>query len=681
MADLNYTLHKGQFVKEEDLVKKRQESRTTQILLKHGIRLQDPSTQENHDQVRAAIKELFPKIPHDDLEAIVKHAWAEGTGRVGSAHMLDLPRRVQLAVIARIRHQYTDYDRLLRAFEWSEARKMTEPVSLQKLIEWRGEQDVEDDDQLEEMVRETIVIDDDEENGSVANGSEADDEDSATEQGDHSDASIEVTQHLADDTDIGGESTYEGGRHPLLRRFQQVPRRSQRQQNLARQKLAEAFEQRRLRAMGGPPPPYAHPDRVQHRVLTENRSIQTVHVPSGSNGGTPTSFAMGGVVYHPVCQLRFAVGAATGAYKVQIQEAPTSSNAQTLPQQPQGGPPTSHYAPQPTAALGRSEVTYHPSSRHLPHTQDRPVASIERGDGSDRRAAGSDYHPHANYGQVHARPATPEAAYSSKRRRIDPTVQHQQHSSGGFKPLAFSGEVVDLTTPEQPRRQPLLPFNGDVVDLSTPEPRYHPVHPSPLREEVRQVPHDYGGVEPQRRYEHVQHIAPPRQPSPMRISPPRHTQPNVSYRGEADSLAYDPTQPMLQLPQQVDRLSIRPEQHVRPVHHGMPGGWPLSPAPPQQQYYELPPQQSAYPPTVQAPPFYAYPPAPPPRIVYEQQQPSRPTPQPIHGAPAPVQVLPRHVPHPAYGRPPTVPPPLPPTDGAPAPVQVMPRYAPHAEYR
>lgn len=300
VSALNYTVHKGHFIKEEDLIKKQQESSLAKIMNRWGIKSQDPSVQESPDQVRGAIKELFPKIPNEDLEEIVKHAWAEGTGRVGSVQTLDLSRRVQLAVIARIRHTYTDYDRLLRAFEWSEARKMTEPVCLQKLIEWRGESDIEDDDGLEEIVRETIVIDDDDddeeddsESNTMANGSEADDEDSAAEQGDQSDASIEITRHLADDTDIGGESTYEG-RHPLVRRAQYAERRSHRQAMRARQKIAHA------RAAGGQAISYAHPGHLPDCVLTANSNIETVHVPHGPHGSTPSSFERGGVLYRPV---------------------------------------------------------------------------------------------------------------------------------------------------------------------------------------------------------------------------------------------------------------------------------------------------------------------------------------------------------------------------------------------
>lgn len=242
------------------------------------------------------------------------------------------------------------------------------------------------------------------------------------------------------------------------------------------------------------------------------------------------------------------------------------------------------------------------------------------------------------------------------------------------------GEVVDLLTPEQPQRRNPAPFRGEVVDLSTPEPQYQPVHPSPLRE-VRTMPHEYAHDAPYRRYEPVQDAALPHRPSPMRISPGQQMQANDSYQDDDDSLAYDPRQPMLHLPQQVDRLSIRPEQSIRAPHSGMPAAYPSLPAqfpqqyapqhPPQPSQYYQAPQQQVYPQYSPSQPMYSYPPQPPPQHVVYEQYPSRPTPQPIHGAPAPVQVIPRHAPYqPSYGRPPTVPPPVPPTDGAPAPAQV-----------
>jgi hypothetical protein len=81
---------------------------------------------------------------------------------VGEAPELPLVRRVQLAVIAHIRHNYTDYDKLLHRIPYHAARALIEEPSLNKLVEWRGDDD-EEPNAMEEILREVIVIPDDEE--------------------------------------------------------------------------------------------------------------------------------------------------------------------------------------------------------------------------------------------------------------------------------------------------------------------------------------------------------------------------------------------------------------------------------------------------------------------------------------------------------------------------------------
>lgn len=73
-----------------------------------------------------------------------------------------MARRVQLAVVAHIRHTYTEYDNILKhkTGTWTEARQQVEHVSLAKLKEWRDETD-EASNELEDTFREVIVLDDD----------------------------------------------------------------------------------------------------------------------------------------------------------------------------------------------------------------------------------------------------------------------------------------------------------------------------------------------------------------------------------------------------------------------------------------------------------------------------------------------------------------------------------------
>jgi hypothetical protein len=86
----------------------------------------------------------------------------QGTNRVGNAKELSLARRVQLAVVAHIRHVYTDYDKMLKTGSWMQARQNVEHVSLAKLKEWRDEAG-EQSNEIEDTFREVIVLDDDDE--------------------------------------------------------------------------------------------------------------------------------------------------------------------------------------------------------------------------------------------------------------------------------------------------------------------------------------------------------------------------------------------------------------------------------------------------------------------------------------------------------------------------------------
>ena len=65
--------------------------------------------------VAEKLKELFPGCPPGEAEAIAEHACAKHSGRVGrsaAAKECD-PAALRLAVTAHIRHQHTQYDRLL----------------------------------------------------------------------------------------------------------------------------------------------------------------------------------------------------------------------------------------------------------------------------------------------------------------------------------------------------------------------------------------------------------------------------------------------------------------------------------------------------------------------------------------------------------------------------------------
>ena len=56
-------------------------SRLAKSLATHSKRLglqnKKSTVQETQEQIKAAIRDLFPKIPEKDLEAIAKHAFRE----------------------------------------------------------------------------------------------------------------------------------------------------------------------------------------------------------------------------------------------------------------------------------------------------------------------------------------------------------------------------------------------------------------------------------------------------------------------------------------------------------------------------------------------------------------------------------------------------------------------------
>lgn len=116
-------------------------------------------------EAKQTIKDLFPKMPDNDLFQIIKTAFQLGDNKVGTADEIPLIRRAQLSVVAHIRHVYTDYDKLLRRCPYNEARHAVEKDTLAKLIEWRGDDEVEDEATqraADDLLREVIVISDEE---------------------------------------------------------------------------------------------------------------------------------------------------------------------------------------------------------------------------------------------------------------------------------------------------------------------------------------------------------------------------------------------------------------------------------------------------------------------------------------------------------------------------------------
>lgn len=80
---------------------------------------------------------------------------------VGLSNDISLSRRVQLAVLAHIRHRHTRYDSLLKETTWQHARKTVEAVCLDIIVKWRGDEE-NGRDTLDSILREVVVISDSE---------------------------------------------------------------------------------------------------------------------------------------------------------------------------------------------------------------------------------------------------------------------------------------------------------------------------------------------------------------------------------------------------------------------------------------------------------------------------------------------------------------------------------------
>jgi len=140
-------------------------SQKGEVVLNENIRDQVTINTE----AKEIIRDLFPKIPDNDLFQIIKTAFQLGDNRVGTAEEIPLVRRAQLSVVAHIRHSYTNYDKLLRQVPYNEARHLVEKTTLRKLIEWRGDENDKTEESrraVDDAVREVVVLSDEEESDS-----------------------------------------------------------------------------------------------------------------------------------------------------------------------------------------------------------------------------------------------------------------------------------------------------------------------------------------------------------------------------------------------------------------------------------------------------------------------------------------------------------------------------------
>ena len=192
------------------IAKQNLEERRTRVAARYGLVV---AQTENMEQVRSTIKELFPHIPDDDLDQVIKTGWAPGN--VGTQPHLPLPRRAALATGAHVRHVHTDYDLLLRSFRYHTARAEVEAECLSKLQEWSAATG-DDQKMLVELSRESIP-----EAGVDDHIGEHRHEPEDLETGDDdSDASVEfIHERVAAGNEIGEEVDDEAARS-FLNRYQ-----------------------------------------------------------------------------------------------------------------------------------------------------------------------------------------------------------------------------------------------------------------------------------------------------------------------------------------------------------------------------------------------------------------------------------------------------------------------------
>ncbi|OQO11997.1 hypothetical protein B0A48_02636 [Cryoendolithus antarcticus] len=611
---LKYVPYEGGYIKETDL---QHRSSLAAIIAKYGLNARAVSGQnrrEDPEMIGSAIRELFPRIPDPDLQSIIEHAWQEGEERVGNAEGMPLARRVQLAVNARIRHTYTDYDILLKSFDWTTARREVEPVCLAKLLEWRGENEAEDEG-FEEIVRETIVLDDDDDDVG-ASATEADETDN---NGNASDTSVEIVARPAALHDLRAEDELD--RDYRYNARARGPRRAEQHRiNIARQKIHEARERRQL---------------------PQAQQVSQLRYSYGSSAAQPLVIANNDPPLHAQRPYAGTVTySAPGQPRIYGREdyMPTHTG-RNIP-------------PQPRRLLDPAPQLYdhllYRGNADRADLRHAPIPSIEMDPGQPQP-------PTSAATSYHVRDSTPDGGRVMNRQRISSDWQEPQYeppANGSWKARGAQDlrhEPVDLTTP--PRRyavdgresgysQPIPRvlsggYHGEVVDLLTPpQPRYAAVP------EMRVVP------------EAERHR--------FRVASP---QPARSERFDAP---YDPTHPLLDRPPANPRTPVEYERRepptqyaqVAPPTHVMPGSWPHTPLEP---VYAQPPQ-----------PY-----APPVNSGYQTLRPVqepqyRRVSSLVHGAPAPVQQMQREAAYRAQG-------PRPPPPAQYVQVQSDdPRYAPAA---
>ncbi|KAI9753462.1 MAG: hypothetical protein M4579_005146 [Chaenotheca gracillima] len=273
---------------------------------------QPVSQDQLNADAREALTDLFPKIPEKDKRKIISRAFKKGKNKVGTALGVSLPRRVQLAVLAHIRHVYTKYDKVIKHGNFHEARKQVAQSCADKLLEWRGDdEDGKFSASNEEILREVIVISDDEddEDGGDQGGYDIEDDDSSSDESIGRNSSVEmidsqpIVQELRErppgnhhgpetlEDAIGDDQPYitdpslEGGRKYAAQPLRYSPQREQQRINRRGFHRYKAVYEDDGQDVRSGPPATARP---HNRQLLSNRDVphfvgleSTRQLPSG----------------------------------------------------------------------------------------------------------------------------------------------------------------------------------------------------------------------------------------------------------------------------------------------------------------------------------------------------------------------------------------------------------------
>ncbi|KAF2196426.1 hypothetical protein GQ43DRAFT_257513 [Delitschia confertaspora ATCC 74209] len=91
------------------------------------------------NKAKSELKSLYPKIPPAEVEACLKQAFRKHSRRVGRSGQIEMKKKVELAVVAHVRHQHTEYDALLKTGMVRQDARVQVRKNIQEVLrKWEG---------------------------------------------------------------------------------------------------------------------------------------------------------------------------------------------------------------------------------------------------------------------------------------------------------------------------------------------------------------------------------------------------------------------------------------------------------------------------------------------------------------------------------------------------------------